>query len=71
LKSAGVWWRGGAHSRRPDFDVDTLGHGYYAQAAGVLHDMFDLLRRDAAPGSRQRLEAQQLDERRRYWAMVP
>ena len=30
-----------------------LGHCYYAEAAALLHDMFDLLRRDAAPDDRQ------------------
>lgn len=40
----------------PDFDIDLLGHGYFAQAAALLHDMFDLMRLDSAPGKRQRIE---------------
>lgn len=39
----------------PDFDVDLLGHGYFAQADALLHDMFDLMRFEAAPGKRQRI----------------
>ena len=39
----------------PDFDLDLLGHSYFAQAEALLHDMFDLMRLDAAPGKRQRL----------------
>ncbi|MGH7858700.1 MAG: alpha/beta hydrolase [Candidatus Binatia bacterium] len=54
----------------PDFDVDRLGHGYYAAAEAVLHDMFDLLQRNAAPARRQRLAAQRIDESVRYWTMV-
>ena len=54
----------------PDFDVDLLGHGYYASAEGVLHDMFDLLARDAPPSARQRLEEAFDGQARRYWRMV-
>jgi esterase/lipase superfamily enzyme len=39
----------------PDFDIDLLGHGYFSQAEALLHDMFDLMRLDAAPGKRQRI----------------
>lgn len=39
----------------PDFDLDLLGHSYYAEADALLHDMFDLLRRGAPPADRQRL----------------
>lgn len=38
----------------PDFDVDALGHGYFAQAEALLHDLYDLMRHDAAP-PRQRM----------------
>ncbi|MDX9973325.1 MAG: alpha/beta fold hydrolase [FCB group bacterium] len=54
----------------PDFDLDILGHGYYAGAAGVLHDMFDLLRRDAPPDDRQRIEKQQPAGGAPYWRIV-
>ncbi|MDX2111874.1 MAG: alpha/beta fold hydrolase [Verrucomicrobiota bacterium] len=39
----------------PDFDIDLLGHSYFAQADALLHDMYDLIRLDATPGKRQRL----------------
>ena len=39
----------------PDFDVDLLGHSYFAQAAALLHDMSDLMRHGEAPGKRQRI----------------
>lgn len=40
----------------PDFDVDALGHGYFAQAEALLHDLYDLMRHNQAP-PRQRLVA--------------
>jgi hypothetical protein len=53
----------------PDFDLDILGHGYYAEAEGVLHDMFDLIRRNASPNDRQRLQEKRLDNGMPYWTM--
>jgi esterase/lipase superfamily enzyme len=41
----------------PDFDVDLLGHSYFAQAEALLHDIFDLLRHGEPPAIRQRIEA--------------
>lgn len=41
----------------PNFDVDLLGHGYFAQAEALLHDIFDLMRHDEPPNRRQRLVA--------------
>ncbi len=41
----------------PDFDVDLLGHSYFAQAEALLYDMGSLLRDNKAPATRQRLEA--------------
>ena len=41
----------------PDFDLDWLGHGYFAQADALLHDIYDLMRHDAVPGKRQRIVA--------------
>ncbi|MCV2421604.1 alpha/beta hydrolase [Paucibacter sp. DJ2R-2] len=52
----------------PDFDLDLLGHSYFAQAAALLHDMFDLMRLDAPPSSRQRLSAA-LEEDQRFWRL--
>jgi esterase/lipase superfamily enzyme len=39
----------------PDFDLDLLGHSYFAQAEALLHDMFDLIRHGTPPAQRQRL----------------
>ena len=39
----------------PDFDVDLLGHSYFAQAEALLHDIFDLMRHNQAPSARQRI----------------
>ena len=41
----------------PDFDLDLLGHSYFAQAEALLHDIFDLMRHNEAPGKRQRIVA--------------
>ncbi len=41
----------------PDFDIDLLGHSYFAQAEAMLHDMFDLIRHGEPPEMRQRLNA--------------
>jgi esterase/lipase superfamily enzyme len=37
----------------PSFNIDLLGHGYFAQAASLLHDIFDVIRHGSAPGLRQ------------------
>ncbi len=39
----------------PDFDIDLLGHSYFAQAEALLHDIHDLMRHNAAPAKRQRI----------------
>lgn len=39
----------------PGFDVDLLGHGYFAQAEALLHDIYDLMRHGQAPERRQRI----------------
>jgi esterase/lipase superfamily enzyme len=39
----------------PDFDIDLLGHSYFAQAEALLHDMYDLIRHGAPPAVRQRI----------------
>ncbi len=38
----------------PDFDVDLLGHAYFAQAEALLHDIHELMRHGTAPAQRQR-----------------
>jgi|GEM_PF-1096225 len=40
----------------PDFDIDLLGHSYFAQAEALLHDIHDLMRHGEAPSKRQRIE---------------
>jgi esterase/lipase superfamily enzyme len=40
----------------PDFDVDLLGHSYFAQAEALLHDIYELMRHGEAPDKRQRIE---------------
>lgn len=39
----------------PNFNVDLLGHSYFADAEALLHDIFSLMRHDAPPVDRQRL----------------
>ena len=39
----------------PDFDIDLLGHSYFAQAEALLHDIHDLMRHNEAPAQRQRV----------------
>jgi len=38
----------------PNFDIDLLGHSYFAQAAALLHDIYDLIHFGKAP-PRQRM----------------
>jgi esterase/lipase superfamily enzyme len=45
----------------PDFDIDLLGHSYFAQAEGLLHDIYDLMRHNTPPDQRQRLESDESD----------
>ena len=40
----------------PDFDIDLLGHSYFAQAEAMLHDIYDLMRYGEAPAKRQRIK---------------
>jgi len=39
----------------PNFDLDLLGHAYFAEAEALLHDIYDLMRHDEAPAKRQRI----------------
>ena len=52
----------------PNFNVDLLGHSYFAQADALLHDMFDLMQRDADPAHRQRIEARSLAGQK-FWRL--
>lgn len=48
---------------------DFLGHGYYAEAEALLHDIFNLLRHGKAPSERQRLLEAQNHDGKTYWVM--
>jgi esterase/lipase superfamily enzyme len=53
----------------PDFDVDLLGHSYFAQAEALLHDIYDLLRlADPHPKHRQRIVAA-TEDGVSFWAL--
>jgi len=41
----------------PDFDIDLLGHSYFAQAEALLYDIGDLMRHNGSPETRQRIES--------------
>jgi esterase/lipase superfamily enzyme len=51
-------------------DLSILGHGYFAEAHGVLYDMHQLLRQNATPRSRLRLRAQKNLEGLPYWVIA-
>jgi esterase/lipase superfamily enzyme len=40
----------------PDFDVDLLGHGYFAQAEALLYDIRELMHHNKAPAERGRID---------------
>lgn len=52
----------------PDFDIDLLGHSYFAQAEALLHDIYDLMRHNESPDQRQRLESDEY-EGARFWKL--
>jgi esterase/lipase superfamily enzyme len=52
----------------PDFDIDLLGHSYFAQAEALLHDMYDLIRHGAPPALRQRISPT-VDEGLSFWKL--
>ncbi|MEZ4700524.1 MAG: alpha/beta hydrolase [Rhodothermales bacterium] len=52
----------------PDFDVDLLGHSYFAQAEALLYDIHALMQQDAPPTSRQRLTTAQ-DQGKPFWKL--
>jgi esterase/lipase superfamily enzyme len=41
----------------PDFDLDLLGHSYFAQAEALLYDIHELMHHNMAPARRQRIDA--------------
>jgi esterase/lipase superfamily enzyme len=50
-------------------DVNGLGHGYYADAAGVLYDMAILLRSNLSPDQRPGLLCSKTESGHPYWMM--
>jgi esterase/lipase superfamily enzyme len=54
----------------PAFNLLSLGHGYFANAAGVLHDMFDLIRHNDPPSARQRLVSSTNEHGKAFWRVV-
>ncbi len=52
-----------------DIDVDIIGHGYFANAAGVLYDISQQIRQDFNPENRPRLEARVDHAEHKYWAI--
>jgi esterase/lipase superfamily enzyme len=52
----------------PNFDVDLLGHSYYAQAEALLYDIRDLMRHNEDPSTRQRIESAQ-DGGAKFWSL--
>ncbi len=54
----------------PAFDVDLLGHSYYAEAEALLHDIYDLMRHNDAPAKRQRI-VPSIHEGTVFWKLKP
>jgi hypothetical protein len=50
----------------PDFDLDLLGHAYFAQAAALLHDIRNLMLHNEAPAKRQRIKPAE-DDGMHFW----
>lgn len=53
----------------PYFDVDLLGHSYFAQAEALLHDIFDTIKRNVPPGQRLRLTAVLSKDGQHFWSL--
>ncbi|BCJ07972.1 hypothetical protein PRtIB026_A23390 [Pseudomonas sp. RtIB026] len=52
----------------PNFNVDFLGHSYFAQAQALLHDIYDLMRHDSPPQTRQRIAPTEF-EGQQFWRL--
>ncbi len=52
----------------PNFNVDLLGHAYYAKAEALLHDIYDLILHSSEPAQRQRIEPME-DDGVRFWSI--
>lgn len=53
----------------PNFDIDRLGHSYFAQAEGLMHDIRDLMHRGAPPSQRARLDPAE-DAGSAFWKLL-
>lgn len=53
----------------PDFDIDRLGHSYFAQAERLMHDIRDLMHRGAPPSQRVHL-APADDAGSAFWKLI-
>lgn len=52
----------------PDFNVDLLGHSYFAQAEALLYDIYGLMRADKNPAQRPRIEPD-FDGETSFWKL--
>ena len=52
----------------PDFNIDLLGHSYFAKSEALVYDMRDLMLYDKAPASRIRMHAAQ-DDGLAFWKL--
>ncbi|MCI5113888.1 MAG: alpha/beta hydrolase [Candidatus Electrothrix sp. LOE1_4_5] len=52
-----------------NFNLFNLGHGYFAEAEALLHDIYDLIRHGESPKYRQRLSEQQTEDGKIFWLL--
>jgi esterase/lipase superfamily enzyme len=52
----------------PDFDIDLLGHSYFAQAEALLYDIRELMRHNENPDARQRIDSTEQDGKK-FWRL--
>lgn len=52
-----------------NFSLFNLGHGYFAEAEALLHDMFDLIQHSEPPKNRQHLQQQTTVDGKKYWLL--
>ncbi len=53
-----------------DIDLTVLGHGYYAEAAPVLHDMTEVLTHNSPPERRTRIRRAGASGQALYWMIA-
>jgi len=52
-----------------DIDLTMLGHGYFAEAAAILYDMYTLIRDNVSPQNRARLIHKKTSDNLSYWTI--